>query len=361
MIEKIKIGLGKNSYDVVIGKSLIANAAEYIGKVIDIKSKIFIVTDNIVAKLHVKKLEQSLKDCGFKFTTIIIKSGEKSKSFSQLQNLLNKIFENNPERKSTIIAFGGGVVGDISGFAASILLRGINFVQIPTTLLAMVDSSVGGKTGINNRFGKNLIGSFYQPKLVLADVDLLKTLPKREILAGYAEIVKYGLINNKRFFEFLEKQKDFSKISYMIKISCQSKAKIVAADEKENNIRALLNLGHTFGHALEAIFKYDGRLLHGEAVAIGMVLALKFSEYLGLCKIGCADRLEKLLSSRGLKTKILQLNKSISANDLIKFIMQDKKIADGKLVFILANDIGESIVKKDVKETELKKFLHKIL
>ncbi len=361
MNEVIKIDLGKNSYDIIVGKNLLQDSAKHISKVVPKNSKIFIVTDSNVAKLYLSKLEKSLSKAGFKINSTIIPAGEKSKNISQLEKILNKVFEGAPERKSTLIALGGGVVGDITGFAASVLLRGVNFIQIPTTLLAMVDSSVGGKTGINNKFGKNLVGSFYQPKLVLADIDLLKTLPKRELLAGYAEVVKYGVISDKKFFSFLEAQKDFSKITEMVRRSCQAKADIVAADEKENDVRALLNLGHTFGHALEAIFNYDGRLLHGEGVAIGMVLALRFSEFLKICPAGRADRLEKLLKGKGLKTRISQLKKNITVKEMVKYMYQDKKVSDNKLTFILAKDIGESFIKKDVKETDLNKFLKQVI
>ncbi len=361
MSETIKIDLGKQSYNIILGKDLLKSAASHISKVTPSKSKIFIVTDKNVAKLYLKKLESSLSRAGFKVSSIILPAGEKTKNIGQLENILNKVFEGKPERKSTLIALGGGVVGDITGFAASILLRGVNFIQIPTTLLAMVDSSVGGKTGINTKFGKNLVGSFYQPKLVLADVSLLDTLPKRELLAGYAEVVKYGVICDKKFFEFLEKEKGFSKIERMIRVSCETKAKIVSQDEKENDVRALLNLGHTFGHALEAMFNYDGKLLHGEGVAIGMVLALQFSEHLGICPKGRARRLESLLRSKGMRTKISELGKKISAKEMISYMYQDKKVSNNKLTFILANDIGKAIIKKDVGGERLKKFLNEVI
>lgn len=361
MSETIKIDLGKQSYDIVLGAGLLENASGYISKVIPTKSKIFIVTDRNVAKFYLKKLEDNLSDAGFTVNSIVLPAGEKTKNINQLENILNSVFQHKPERKSTLIALGGGVVGDITGFAASTLLRGVNFIQIPTTLLAMVDSSVGGKTGINNKYGKNLVGAFYQPKLVLADVSLLKTLPERELLAGYAEVVKYGVICDEKFFDFLESEKDFSHIEEMIKVSCETKARIVSQDEKENDVRALLNLGHTFGHALEAIFGYNGKLLHGEGVAIGMVLALQFSEYLRLCESGRAERLEKLLRSKGMRTRISELGKKITAKQMIEYMYQDKKVSDNKLTFILANDIGKSFIKKDVDVGELEKFLNEVI
>jgi len=357
-MNKIKIELGKNSYEILLGKQLLDNAGILVKNVVK-GSKVFIVTDSVVGKIYGSRLENSLKNSGFEVAIITIPNGEKSKNFSQLEKIIDEIFKNQPERRSTLIALGGGVVGDITGFAASIILRGVNFIQIPTSLLAMVDSSVGGKTGINLKYGKNLAGSFYQPKLVIADIDVLETLPERELLAGYAEIVKYGLINNEQFFEFLEKENDFSKIEEMIRISCESKAEIVAKDEKENDIRALLNLGHTFGHALEAIFEYDGRLLHGEAVAIGMVLAFKFSEFLGVCNAGCAYRIEKLLRTHSIRTKISELGSGITVDKIVDFMYQDKKVSGGNLVFILASDIGKSFIKSDVTEKNLREFLKK--
>jgi len=361
MSEKIKIELGSQSYDILVGQNILDSTGKHISKITDTKSKIFIVTDKNVAKLYLKRLEASLLADGFATNHIILPAGEKTKSFDNLQKILDSIFHHRPERGSTLVALGGGVIGDITGFAASILLRGVNFVQIPTSLLAMVDSSVGGKTGINNKFGKNLVGAFYQPKLVLSDISLLSTLPRRELMAGFAEIVKYGVISDKKFFEYLEEQKDIENVEYMVRTSCQAKADIVSKDEKENDIRALLNFGHTFGHALEAIFGYDGKLLHGEAVAIGMVLALQFSEYLELCEKGQSDRLEKLLRKHGMRTKISELGKKISAKQMIEYMYQDKKVVSNKLTFILASDIGKSFIKKDVDTAQLEKFLNEVI
>jgi 3-dehydroquinate synthase len=357
MLEKVKIDLEKNFYDILIGNNLLENCGDYIAKAIPQKNKVFIITDENVAKLYLQKTELSLKKHGFETFSIIIPAGEKSKNIDQFAKILDEVLSKQIERKSTLIALGGGVVGDITGYAAASLLRGVNFIQIPTSLLAMVDSSVGGKTGINSKYGKNLIGAFYQPKLVLADLDILKTLPKREFLAGYAEIVKYGLINDIKFFEFLETQNDFSKIAEMVKTSCEAKAQIVAADEKENDIRALLNLGHTFGHAFETLHEYDGSLLHGEAVAIGMILAFQFSEFLEICKTGCANRVENLLRKHGIKTKVSELGKKYSVDEIIKLMYQDKKVSGGNLVLILAKNIGESFIKKDVSEKDLREFL----
>ncbi len=353
---KIKVELGKNSYEIILGNNLLSSAGELLNEVLPEKSKVFIVSDKNTSR-YSAKLKKSLSSEGFQHYEIILPAGEKTKSFKNLENIFNSVFPHRPERNSTLLALGGGVVGDITGFAASTLLRGVNFVQIPTSLLAMVDSSVGGKTGLNVKFGKNLVGSFYQPKIVIADIGLLKTLPKRELLSGYAEIAKYGLINDKRFFEFLDKQKDFSEIAKMIQVSCDSKAKIVSADEKEAGSRALLNLGHTFGHALETIGQYDGRLLHGEAIAIGMVQAFRFSEYLGICKTGCADRIETHFKSKKLRTKASETGFNLNPDKIIKLMYQDKKVSSGKLTLILAEDIGRTFIKKDVSETALKEFL----
>lgn len=357
MLEKVKINLEKNSYDILMGGNLLENCGEHIAKVIPSNSKVFIISDENVAKLYLEKAESSLKKQGFQTNPIIIPAGEKSKNIEQFAKILDEVLSKQIERKSTLIALGGGVVGDITGYAAASLLRGVNFIQIPTSLLAMVDSSVGGKTGINSKYGKNLIGAFYQPNLVIADLSLLETLPKREFLAGYAEVVKYGLINDIKFFEFLESEKDFSKIADMVKTSCEAKANIVAQDEKENDVRALLNLGHTFGHAFETLHEYDGSLLHGEAVAIGMIMAFQFSEFLGVCKTGCADRLENLFRKHGMKTMVSELGKKYSVDEIIKLMYQDKKVSGGNLVLILAKNIGESFIKKDVPESDLREFL----
>lgn len=353
--ERLTVELGTRSYDILIGSNLLENAGEHLLKILPSK-KVFIVTDDNVAALYLDKLENSLTKQGISFSSYIIKHGEKSKSFASLEMLLNKIFEQKPDRKTTLIALGGGVVGDLTGFAASIVLRGINFVQIPTTLLAQVDSSVGGKTGINTAAGKNLVGSFYQPSLVLADIDTIKTLPTREFLAGYAEVVKYGLINNLDFFNWLDKnltailKKDNSALQHIIKTSCASKAQIVIADERESGIRALLNLGHTFGHALETITGYSSELLHGEAVAIGIVFALKLSHKMGLCQTDEVEKVINHLKKSGLKTSPLEIKPQWDASTIIALMRQDKKAFDGKMTFILNNKIGDCFIENNVPE-----------
>jgi 3-dehydroquinate synthase len=353
--ETLKVELEKSSYNILIGNGLIANAGEYLTKILPAK-KVFIVTDDNVAGLYLHKLQTSLTKSSILHSSYVIKNGEQSKSFRGLENLLNKILEQKPDRKTTLIALGGGVVGDLTGFAASIILRGINFVQIPTTLLAQVDSSVGGKTGINTTAGKNLVGSFYQPSLVLADIDTIKYLPTREFLAGYAEVVKYGIINDLDFFNWLDKnlsailEKDSSALQYIIKTSCASKAQIVVADERERGVRALLNLGHTFGHALETLTGYSNELLHGEAVAIGIAFALKLSYRMGLCEMDEVDKVINHLKKSGLKTSPLDIKPNWDANSLIALMRQDKKAFDGKMTFILANKVGSCFIENNVPE-----------
>lgn len=351
----LKVELGSRSYNILIGNGLIGQVGKHIESILPAK-KVFIVTDDNVAPLYLKQLQESLDNSGIKHAHYILPHGEQSKSFASLENLLNKIFEQKPDRKTTLIALGGGVVGDLTGFAASIVLRGINFIQIPTTLLAQVDSSVGGKTGINNNFGKNLVGSFYQPLVVIADTDVIKSLPAREFLSGYAEVVKYGLINDLEFFNWLDKNHkeislhENSALQYIIKTSCEAKAKIVAEDEHEGGVRALLNLGHTFAHALEKATGYSSKLLHGEAVAIGIVFVFKLSCRMGLCSEKDVNVVTEHLKKIGLKTSPLEVQSQWDTEDLMQAMRQDKKAFDGKMTFILVNSIGRSFINKDVPE-----------
>jgi 3-dehydroquinate synthase len=365
-MKQVKINLSERSYNINIGNGLLARAPEFLAEVFNGKKpKLFIITDAVVAKLYLNPLEESLKFAGYSVESVVLPNGEATKSFANLELVCEKILSHQPERGSCIIALGGGVIGDLAGFAASIILRGISFVQIPTTLLAMVDSSVGGKTAVNSTAGKNLIGSFYQPKIVIADLDLLKTLPEREVKAGFAEVIKYGLIDDLEFFDFINSQANYSAIgeqlAYYVEKSCVAKARIVSADEREGGVRALLNLGHTFAHALEAKFHYDGTILHGEAVGIGMVLAFKFSEFLGLCEKGAAARVETCLKKFDMLTDIKQLNTQFTIDELVHSMYADKKVADGKLTFILASKIGGSFIKKDVAESDLRGFLAEII
>ncbi len=362
-MQQITVQLDERSYNILIGEGLLQSIATHLADIVKLQQKLFVVTDSTVASLYLAPLMSALTEAGYMAEAVVLDPGEQSKSFATLETLLDAILQHQPDRKSTLIALGGGVIGDLTGFAASILLRGVPFIQIPTTLLSQVDSSVGGKTGINTRFGKNLIGSFYQPKLVLADTGALSSLPMQELLAGYAEVVKYGLINNAPFFDWLEtnaaaiQARDNSFITECVKISCESKAAIVEADEREGGIRALLNLGHTFGHALEAETGFSSRLLHGEAVAIGMVLAFRLSVQLGLCDEEELTRVITHLQKVGLPTSPFDIQAEWNMDALISHMYQDKKTEGGKLVFILARAIGEAFIAKDVEEQQVRTML----
>lgn len=360
---RVGVALGDRSYDVLIGSALLAKAgaliADRLGKV-----KCGIVTDENVARHHLAALESSLKSAGLTASAIILKPGEATKSFRALGPLCEELLEMGLERGDIVIPFGGGVIGDLAGFAAGVLRRGVRFVQIPTSLLAQVDSSVGGKTGINTPQGKNLLGVFHQPSLVIADTDVLTTLPPREMRAGYAEVAKYGLLGDAQFFGWLEKnwQGVFAKggppLAHAIETSVKAKAAIVARDETETGDRALLNLGHTFGHALEAWTGYSERLLHGEGVAIGMAQAFRFSEELGLCPVGSAARVTRHLTAVGLPTQIRDIpGDKADADELLRLMGQDKKVRAGKLTFILVNEIGQAFVSRDVPPDRVRAFL----
>lgn len=360
---KVYVDLGDRAYEILIGGGLIARAGEHLKPLLR-RSRVAIVTDENVAAAHLPSLKESLDTHGISADTVILPPGEKTKNFDQLQNVAGQLLDAGVERGDLVIALGGGVIGDLTGFAASVLRRGVDFAQIPTSLLAQVDSSVGGKTGINVPQGKNLIGAFHQPRLVLADTDALKTLPEREFLAGYAEVVKYGLINDPDFFDWLEanleklKAGDDAARTYAIMKSCQSKADIVAQDEREGGIRALLNLGHTFGHALEAATGYSDRLIHGEGVAIGMAQAFRISNRLGLCSGQDAERAARHLANAGLPTRLSDIPGDLpSAETLIELMAQDKKVVDGTLTFILAKSIGGAFITREVAPGDLLDFM----
>ncbi|QGM46496.1 3-dehydroquinate synthase [Methylocystis heyeri] len=361
--ENVRVGLGERSYDIVIGSGLLAQAGERIAAVAP-GAACAIVTDSNVAALYLPALEDSLKASGLRTTSIVVEPGESSKSLGVFGRVCEEAIAARIERRDVIVALGGGVVGDLSGFVAASLRRGARFIQIPTSLLAQVDSSVGGKTGINSPQGKNLIGAFHQPALVLADVDTLVTLPPRELRAGYAEVVKYGLICDRRFFEWLEADGDavfHSKPEQIcaVAVSCETKARIVANDETEQGDRALLNLGHTFGHAFERLVNYDNaRLVHGEGVAIGLALALRFSHRLGLCAGQDAERAERHLASLGLPTRIGEIpGWNFDADAVLNAMYQDKKVEKGALTFVLLRGIGEAFVAKSVDAGEVRRFL----
>ncbi len=362
-IEKLHLDFGPRSYDILVGPGLIASAGEHFGPLIR-RAPAIVITDRNVAETHLAAFSATMDRAGIEITTIVLEPGEETKSFGQFEALVNSILDRKPERASTLIALGGGVIGDITGFAASVILRGIDFIQIPTTLLAQVDSSVGGKTGINTRHGKNLVGTFYQPRLVLADTEILDTLPRRELLAGYAEVAKYGLLGDAGFFTWLERNGaaliagDQDARRYAVATSCRAKAVIVAEDEHETGQRALLNLGHTFGHALEAETGFGTALLHGEAVAIGMVMAFDLSVRLGLCPAEDAARARRHLAAVGLPTGLDALPRQAwRADTLVAHMYRDKKVLGGKVTFILARGIGDAFIEHDVDLADVEKLL----
>lgn len=349
----VHIDLSSRSYDIAIGENLLNSIADYLPFEIS-ERKVFIVTDTNVEP-YAHSLQSVLKEQGSPFCEVLVLPfGEATKSYSYFQQAHGWMLEHNIHRNSIVVAMGGGVIGDLAGFTAATVLRGVPYVQIPTTLLAQVDSSVGGKTGINTEYGKNLVGNFYQPISVIADINTLKTLPKRELLAGYAEVVKYGLIDDSSFFDWLEENgKDVlalapDAISYAIEVSCKAKAAIVEADEREAGKRALLNLGHTFGHALEAAAGYDGTLLHGEGVAIGTIMAYDLSLRMGYSSSEDVARVRAHFESVGLPVSIGDIQTTVS--DMIATMQRDKKATDSKMVFIVPQGIGKSFVSKDVPE-----------
>ncbi|MCA0317398.1 MAG: 3-dehydroquinate synthase [Proteobacteria bacterium] len=362
-VTRVPVALAERSYDILIGSGLIARAGETIAARFPGRA-VAIVTDETVGALHAPALEAGLSAAGIRHHRVTVPAGEATKRFAMLEEVVDQLLGHRLERGDIVLALGGGVVGDLAGFAAAIVRRGMGFVQMPTSLLAQVDSSVGGKTGINSRHGKNLIGAFYQPGLVLADTDALDTLSTREFRAGYAEVAKYGLIDDPGFFSWLETnwrgvfQGGRDRV-HAIATSCRAKAAVVARDETETGDRALLNLGHTFGHALEAITRYDGaRLVHGEGVAIGMCQAFRFSAKLGLCSPDDAERMAAHLKTVGLPTEAAAIPGGVGDVDaLMAAIAQDKKVARGRLTFILARGIGQSFIAKDVDAAAVREFL----
>jgi len=363
----VRVDLAARSYDIRIGRGLIETAGELIAAVLP-KARLAVITDETVAGVHLEPFRTSLKAAGLDHVCLTVPAGEQSKRFSVYQRLCEEVLEARLERGDAIVALGGGVVGDLAGFVAASVRRGMAFVQVPTTLLAQVDSSVGGKTGINAAQGKNLIGAFHQPSLVLADTAVLDTLPSRDFRAGYAEVVKYGLLGDAAFFEWLEanwtavfaggQERDEA-----VARSCRAKADVVAADEFESGRRALLNLGHTFGHALEAAVEYQTeRLVHGEGVSIGMALAFEFSARLGLLPDLDVARVKHHLSAVGLPTGLSDIPGQLpSAGFLMDTIAQDKKVSRGELTFILVRGIGQAFVERGVDPATVQAFLEEKL
>ena len=360
---EVRVDLGSRAYDIVIGEGLIAGAGERI-KALFPKARAAIVTDENVAAHWLEPLRQSLNEAGIPATAVVCPPGETTKSYAEFARVSDALIAARVERRDIVIALGGGVIGDLAGFAAATLRRGVDYVQIPTSLLAQVDSSVGGKTAINSPLGKNLIGAFHQPRLVLADLGALATLPEREFRAGYAEVVKYGLIDDRDFFEWLEAnwRDAFAggpARAEAIAVACAAKARVVASDETEQGARALLNLGHTFGHALEALAHYDPAVLvHGEGVAVGMACAFRFSRALGHCSGQDVVRVEQHLKAVGLPTRIQDIaGLSVNPEAMLEAMRQDKKVERGRLTFILARGIGESFIARDVGEADALEFL----
>lgn len=363
MTSSVHVGLPGRAYDILIGPRVLAEAGPRLAQMGG-RRHVCIITDETVAGLHLATLEAALSAAGLRSAALRLPPGEATKCWAQLEACVEWLLAQKVERGDTIIAFGGGVIGDLAGFAAAILRRGVRFVQVPTSLLAQVDSSVGGKTGINSPTGKNLIGAFHQPSLVLADTDLLDTLPPRDFLAGYGEVVKYGLLGDAAFFTWLEAHGpalaagDSEARVQAVTRSCQMKAEIVIRDETEQGDRALLNLGHTFCHALEAATGYSDRLLHGEGVAIGCALALTLSARLGLCSQENPSRLRAHLRAMGMKADIAEIPGELpDADQLLALMGQDKKVVDGRLRFVLTRDIGSAFVTGDVPAEDVRQVL----
>jgi 3-dehydroquinate synthase len=358
----VKVALGERSYDIVIGRGLLPSLGARIATLRP-GARAAIVTDETVARHHLDACRAALAAAGIEGPAITVPPGEASKSWPSFQRVCEALIEARIERGDVVVALGGGVIGDLAGFAAAIVRRGIDYVQVPTTLLAQVDSSVGGKTAIDSPQGKNLVGAFYQPILVVADTALLDTLSERDFRAGYAEVAKYGLINDAAFFAWLEANgKDVfaggSAREHAIAVSCRAKAATVARDERETGERALLNLGHTFGHAFEAAAGFSERLLHGEAISLGMVCAFEFSARRGFSSPADAARVERHLAASGLPTRLRQVDGGLpDADRLMELIAQDKKVKRGKLTFILARGIGQAFIAPDVEAADVRAYL----
>jgi 3-dehydroquinate synthase len=358
-IQRVRVELGERSYDVVIGAGLLARAAEFL-QPLKLGKRGVIITDSTVGRRYAKPLRDALKHGGFSTEILDVPAGEASKSLRQSTRLFERLPSLHLDRQSFVIALGGGVVGDLAGFVAAAYLRGLPFVQIPTSLLAQVDSAVGGKTGVNLPQGKNMVGVFYQPRLVLSDTDVLKTLPERELRAGFAEVIKYGAIRDDKYFSWLERdgQKVLKcqpdAVARAVRRCCELKAEIVSADERDTGVRAFLNFGHTIGHAMEALSEYEG-VLHGEAISMGMVCAGQLSvKRAGLSKAD-ADRLKALIKTSGLPTRI---GDGFGLDELREAMSLDKKVRNGKLRFVLLKRLGEAVVSDAVTEADIEEVVN---
>ena len=366
-MKKVTVPLENRSYDILIGENLISNFPIYLEKLLS-RRIIAIVTDKNIENLHLSKLVDVLSETGIETKVLVINPGESNKSWETLQTTIDWMLASKIERNDIVVALGGGVVGDLVGFAAAILRRGIRYIQCPTSLLAQVDSSVGGKTGINTIHGKNLVGAFYQPTQVITDISTLKTIKDRDFLAGYGEVVKYGLLGDYNFYCWLEtnfaqiKEKDTKTLIEAVAHSCEMKAKIVIDDEKEHGNRALLNLGHTFCHALEAATDYSDRMLHGEGVAIGCILAFDLSAKMGLTSQEDPVRIKQHFSEMGMMNSIKDIPGVLpDADDLVELMFQDKKVVDGKLNLILTRGIGKAFIARDIDPNLIKSVINESL
>lgn len=364
---KVRVELGDRSYDILIGADLISQAGTLV-RPLTRQARVFVLSDANVWALHGAALKEGLASANLSTIEKVLPAGESTKNWVQLGETLDWLLAEGAGRDDILIAFGGGVIGDLTGLAASLLKRGMQFVQIPTTLLAQVDSSVGGKTAVNSTHGKNLVGAFYQPQLVIADTQILATLPERERRAGYAEIIKYGLINDPGFVTWLADHGgdvlalESGAIAEAVAVSCRSKASIVAQDEREGGVRALLNLGHTFGHALEAVNGYRADLLHGEAVATGMVLALRYSARIGLMTTADAQRAADLIAEAGLVADLGRVpGGPYPADALVEAMRQDKKVRAGRVPLILAKGLGQAFIYPDADLHDVQVFLQEEL
>ncbi|MDI6801216.1 MAG: 3-dehydroquinate synthase [Thermodesulfovibrionales bacterium] len=357
-IQKVRVELQERSYEIIIGSGILANIGEKLLR-FSFSPKIAVISNPTVFNLYGDAVIASLKNAGFDCLHILIPDGEEYKNYNQAYQILTELLKNRLDRNSCLIALGGGVIGDITGFVASIYMRGIHFVQVPTTLLAHVDSSVGGKTGVNHELGKNMIGTFYQPRLVWIDIDTLKTLPKRELLCGIAEIIKYGVIWDKDLFDFMESEKDDilglnkNALSFIIKRSCEIKAEVVSKDERESGLRAILNYGHTIGHAIETETAYR-KFLHGEAVAVGMHFEAKIAELAGFIDNKQVIRIKTVIDSYGLPS---ELPMDLDSNKLVSHMQLDKKVVAGEMKFILPEGIGKVKIQKGINSEYIKKVL----